>query len=65
MFELNILDVAVGIAAGVLSFFYAEKIFSRSFDNRRRAIIIWATIYAIEQVAVSELTTYLSPYDSL
>jgi len=63
MFELNILDALVNLAAGVVSFHYAEKFLSRSFDNRRRAMIIWAVIYATEQVAVSELTTYFSPYD--
>ena len=63
MFELNILDALVSLAAGVISFIYAEKFLSRRFDDRRRALIIWVTVYATEQVAVSELTTYFSPYD--
>lgn len=62
MFEHDILDFCVGIAAGVISFWYAEKFLPRRF-HYRYAILIWSTIYAIEQVAVSNLTTYFSPYD--
>ena len=63
MFEHDILDFCVGIAAGVICFWYAEKFLPRRFINRRRDIIIWSIVYAIEQVAVSNLTTYFSPYD--
>ncbi|MBR5913315.1 MAG: GHKL domain-containing protein [Selenomonadaceae bacterium] len=63
MFELEILDFIVSIAGGVISFMYAEKFFPHRFVNRRKSIIIWSIVYAIEQVAVSNLTTYLSPYD--
>ena len=63
MFEHEILDVAVGIVAGIISFLYAEKFLPRRFGNRRRAIIIWAIVYAVEQIAVSNLTTYFSPYE--
>ena len=63
MFELEILDFFVAIFAGVLSFLYAEKFLPRRFVNRRKSIIIWATIYAIEQITISNLTTALSPYD--
>ena len=63
MFELNILDALVSLSAGVISFHYAEKFLLPKFDNRRRTMIIWAIVYATEQVAVSELTTYFSPYD--
>ena len=63
MFEHEILDVAVAVTAGVLIFFYAEKFLRRNFANRRRAIIIWAIIYAVEQISVSNLTTFFSPYD--
>ena len=63
MFEHEILDVAVGIVAGVISFLYAEKFLPRRFANRRRAILIWAIVYTVEQIAVSNLTTLFSPYE--
>ena len=63
MFEHEILDVVVGIATGVISFWYAEKFLQRNFENRRRAIIIWTIIYTVEQISVSNLTTFFSPYD--
>ena len=63
MFEHDILDFGVGIAAGVICFWYAEKFLPCRFMNRRRDIIIWAAVYAIEQIAVSNLTAYFSPYD--
>lgn len=63
MFEQDVSDVLVGLAAGYLSFVYAEKFLQKKFDDRRRAAIIWSVIYAAEQVAVSNLSSALSPYD--
>lgn len=63
MFEHDILDVLVGIAGGIISFCYAEKFLQRNFINRRRAIFIWSIVYTVEQVLISNLTNFLSPYD--
>ncbi len=62
MFEYDILDFFTGIAAGVISFWYAEKFLPRRFCNRY-TVIIWSAVYAIEQLAVSNLTPHFSPYD--
>ena len=63
MFEHDILDVFVGITGGIISFYYAEKFLQKNFINRRRVILIWSIVYAVEQVTISNLTNFLSPYD--
>ena len=63
MFEHELLDFLVGIVAGIISFRYSEKFLPRKFINRRKSIIIWAIVYATEQIFISNLTTFFSPYD--
>ncbi len=61
--ELYLLDAAVHLICGAISFSYTEKFLTGTFDDRKRAMLIWAAIYAAGQMFLSEMTTQLSPHD--
>ncbi len=64
MFEiLDVLDAAIFLAVGAILFLYTEKFLPATFDERRRAILAWAIIYAAAMLILSEVTGKFSPLD--
>lgn len=61
--ELYLLDAAVFLANGAISFMYMEKFLRGRFDERRRAMLTWAALYAAAMLILSGVTTDLSPLD--
>ena len=57
--EEYVLDALVYLVGGLLSFWYGEYFLKRKFESRKKAVIMWAVLYAAIQMLYEEI---ISPY---
>ena len=61
--EEYVLEALVHILNGWLSFWYGDLFLRRKFVNRRKAAIIWITVYVVGQILYGRLVEAYPLYD--
>ena len=63
MSEQYVLEIAVNMANGWLSFNYTEKFLQGTYDYRKNAMLQWIIVYTICQMLISQILEFIFPYN--